>query len=138
MIIEVFNTTEKKLLPKKKIQKDILSVVAVEGFKPEGLIRVVLVDDKEIHRINIEFLQHNYPTDVITFKVSDEDETFEAEIYISVDTAIKQANEYSVSLEKELRRLAIHGALHLVGFDDATDELRNAMHLKENFYLERQ
>lgn len=137
MTIEVHNTTEILRLPKKQITTDLLSVFEKELFKAKGTTRVIFVDDEEIHRLNMEYLQHDYATDVITFTINEEMNDFDAEIYISVDTAKKQAEEYSVTFHNEIRRLAIHGALHLVGFDDSTDELRSEMHKKENYYLER-
>lgn len=137
MTIEVHNTTETTRLPKKKITTDLLRVFESEKFLSNGITRVIFVDDNEIHRLNVEFLNHDYPTDVITFVINEEVDDFDAEIYISVDTAKKQAIEYEVSLHNEIRRLAIHGALHLVGYDDSTDELRSRMQAKENFYLER-
>lgn len=137
MTIEVHNTTETSRLPKKQITNDLSYVFESEKFQAQGITRVIFVDDKEIHRLNVEFLNHDYPTDVITFTINEEMDDFDAEIYISVDTAVKQAEEYNVSLHNEVRRLAIHGALHLVGFDDVTDELRSEMQMKENYYLER-
>lgn len=137
MTIKVHNTTDILRLPKKQITTDLLSVFETELFKANGTTRVIFVDDEEIHRLNMEYLQHDYATDVLTFTINEEMNDFDAEIYISVDTAKKQAEEYSVTFHNEIRRLAIHGALHLVGFDDSTDELRSEMHKKENYYLER-
>lgn len=137
MTIEVFNSTDRKKLPKKKIELDLLSLFQEEQFEAIGITRVIFVDDKEILQLNIDYLQHNYTTDVITFVINEEKNDFDAEIYISIDTAMQQAEEYKVSLENEIRRLAIHGALHLVGYDDSTDQLRAEMHSKENYYLKR-
>lgn len=137
MTIEVYNTTETQRLPKKKITSDLMSVFVSENFISNGITRVIFVDDNEIHRLNREYLNHDYTTDVITFTINEEVDDFDAEIYISVDTAKKQAEEYKVTLHNEVRRLAIHGALHIVGYDDSTDELRSRMQIKENYYLER-
>lgn len=135
MTIEVYNTTETQRLPKKKITSDLMSVFVSENFISNGITRVIFVDDNEIHRLNREYLNHDYTTDVITFTINEEVDDFDAEIYISVDTAKKQAEEYKVTLHNEVRRLAIHGALHIVGYDDSTDELRSKMQIKENYYL---
>jgi len=137
MTIEVYNTTDTQRLPKKKITSDLMSVFVSENFISNGITRVIFVDDNEIHRLNREYLNHDYTTDVITFTINEEVDDFDAEIYISVDTAKKQAEEYKVTLHNEVRRLAIHGALHIVGYDDSTDELRSKMQIKENYYLER-
>lgn len=137
MTTEIYNSTDRKNLPKKKIKLDLMNVFKEEQFDAVGITKVIFVDDKEILQLNIDYLQHYYTTDVITFVVNEEKSDFDAEIYISIDTAMQQAEEYKVSLQNEIRRLAIHGALHLVGFDDSTDELRSEMHSKENYYLER-
>ena len=98
-------------------------------------LQYVIVDDKIIHDINREFLGHDYPTDVITFPL-DED-VLEAEIYISAETARRQAREYRVSVAAECARLAIHAVLHLTGYDDRSGKDRKAMKTREDYYLMR-
>jgi rRNA maturation RNase YbeY len=83
-----------------------------------------------------EFLGHDYDTDVITFDLSEEDAPLaEGEIYIAVAQAEAQAKEYGTTLTAELKRLAVHGALHLCGYDDSTDELRSEMSRMENMFI---
>lgn len=101
----------------------------------EGEVRVVFVDDTEIVRLNKQFFGRSTPTDVIAFDLSENDAPLEGEIYVSVDTALRQAREYGVSFWNELCRLAVHGALHLVGFDDTTDAERQKMHELEDEFL---
>jgi rRNA maturation RNase YbeY len=98
-------------------------------------VSVILVDDPTIHAMNKEFLQHDYPTDIITFPL--EEDTIDGELYISLDTAARQAAEYGVSFTNELMRLAVHGTLHLVGYDDATDEERKEMSRLEDRYIQQ-
>ena len=95
------------------------SVLEGEGRNEAG-ISIVLVGDDAIHDLNRRFLKHDYPTDVITFPM-DEASALEAEIYVSVDTARRQAREFQVTLREELARLAIHGILHACGHDDASE-----------------
>lgn len=83
--------------------------------------------------MNREFLGHDYDTDVITFPL--EADPVEAEIYINVDQARLQAEQEQVGLYVELRRLAIHGALHLCGFDDATTEEKAEIGRLEDRFL---
>ncbi len=83
--------------------------------------------------MNREFLQHDYYTDVITFPL--EEKPLEGEIYISVDRAREQAAEHNVGVYHEVRRLAIHGTLHLLGHDDATTQEREEMRSLENHFL---
>jgi rRNA maturation RNase YbeY len=96
-------------------------------------VSVILVSDEELLEMNRRFLEHDYLTDVITFPL--EEEPLEGEIYISLDRAREQAAEAGVGLYVEVERLAIHGALHLVGYDDATPEERERMRLLEDKYL---
>ena len=102
--------------------------------KTRGAVSVVLLDDAAIRELNVRYLRHDYPTDVITFPMGEGREV-EAEIYISVDTARRQAREYRVTLREELARLAVHGVLHACGHDDASDAQRERMRILENRYL---
>ena len=112
-----------------QIVKNLFSDYNVET----ALINLIYVDDKEIDEINKTFLDHDYPTDVITF-VLEEDEN-EADIIIGVETALENSKQYNATHESELLRLVAHGVLHLLGYDDHSDEEREAMHELENKYL---
>lgn len=112
-----------------QIVKNLFSDYNVET----ALVNLIYVDDKEIHEINKKFLDHDYPTDVITF-VLEEDEN-EADIIIGVETALENSKQYNATHESELLRLVAHGVLHLLGYDDHSDEEREAMHELENKYL---
>lgn len=110
---------------------------------PDGVITVTLVDDDEIKDLNSRYLGHEDPTDVIAFPYYQPepdvlnikrgplecDEPF-GDIVISVDTALSQSQEYGGTLEAELVLLAVHGTLHLMGYDDTDSEkeplMRNA------------
>ena len=98
--------------------------------------QIILVDDATIKKMHKQWFNDGSATDVITFPVVEEP-PIEAEIYISIDTAKRNAERFGVTLTNELCRLAVHGALHIAGYDDATDELRTAMHHRENRYLAR-
>jgi len=130
--INILDEGEFGIIPESKttqIVNNILSDYKVDT----ALINLIYVNDKDIHEINKEFLDHDYPTDVLTF-VLDEDEK-EAEIIIGVETALENSKEYNATHESELLRLAAHGVLHLLGHDDHSDEDRAAMHELENKYL---
>ncbi len=98
-------------------------------------IRIAVVDDAEIHRINRQFLHHDYPTDVITFPMSEPGEPLEADIVVSTETAVAAAREFSWSAADELRLYVIHGMLHLTGFDDTDESSRQSMRQRETHYL---
>lgn len=96
-------------------------------------ISCAVVSDAVMHDLNRRFLGHDYPTDIITFPL--EEDPIEAELVISADTARRQAREYGVTMRDECARLAIHGSLHLCGYDDRAEDDRAAMKAKEDFYL---
>lgn len=93
------------------------------------------VSDKAIRRINKQFLDHDFFTDIITFPYSDKRKNIEGEIFISLDTVRKNGKFYRSGYKGELRRVIIHGALHLAGYLDATKKQKELIRNKENFYL---
>ncbi len=132
MEINVLSESFDRKLPKKKIKDAVIKVFAAESIN-DANVDIVLCSDNYIQSVNKQFLDHDYATDVISFNF--EEEILNGEIYISVETAEVQAKEYKVSLTNELMRLAVHGALHLIGYDDGDDESRQKMHELENKYI---
>lgn len=132
LAIEAYNTTSIARIPLAKMRHVVQQVFQGEGIQTAE-VTIVIVDDKKIHEMNKMYLQHDYPTDVITFSL-DEDK-LSGEIYISAETAREQAQEYGVSFTNEMKRLAAHGALHLVGYDDASEEERAQMRQLEDTYI---
>lgn len=96
-------------------------------------VDIVLLSDRRIRTLNKQYLQHDYATDVITFPL--DDQPLYGEIYVSLETARRQAKDYRVTVVNELCRLAVHGALHLLGYDDAEAADRAAMHELETKYI---
>ena len=129
---DITNASSLPRLPRTAIIEAIRQTCKAHGCV-SAMVSVVFVNDRRIRTINAKFLQHDYATDVITFPL--DDVAVDGEIYISVDTAAKQAKEYGVTLREELYRLVVHGVLHLLGFDDATPEMRAGMHEEENKVL---
>lgn len=130
--IEVINAHPRTRLRRLEIADGVARALAGENV-PAAEVNVVLVSDDELLQMNRTHLNHDYYTDVITFAL--EQEPLEGEIYISVDRAREQAAEYGVGLYEEIKRLAIHGALHLAGHDDASQADREAMRRLEDRYL---
>ena len=130
--VEVINAHPKARLRKSGIAAGVERALRGEKIR-SAQVNVILVDDEELLRMNREHLRHDYYTDVITFTI--EEKPLEGEIYISLDRAREQAGEYRVGVYEEVTRLAIHGALHLAGYDDATEGERERMRGLEDRYL---
>ena len=102
----------------------------------EGDINYVFCSDDYLHKINVEFLEHDTLTDIISFDYSVGKE-LHGDIYISVDRVKENATEYDVKFQDELARVLIHGILHYCGYKDKSDEDAKLMRNKEDYYLDR-
>lgn len=99
-------------------------------------IGVRVSDDTTIHEINRRFLQHDYPTDVISFPYHLAPPMVEGELVVSIDTAARESVEAGWSVAEELLLYIIHGTLHLVGFDDTEESCRLRMREAEQTALQ--
>tara|TARA_B100001093_G_scaffold520315_1_gene614587 strand:- start:3292 stop:3714 length:423 start_codon:yes stop_codon:yes gene_type:complete len=111
-----------------------VKVLVKQELREIGDITFVFCDDNYLHKINLEFLDHDTYTDIITFDYSVGNEVI-SEIYISVDRVAENAKKYSQTFENEIHRVMIHGALHLCGYKDKLAEDKQIMRDKENHYL---
>jgi len=109
------------------------SAMEKEGFEP-GEINYIFCDDEYLLQINIQYLQHDYYTDVIGFQYS-EGKALSGDIYISVDRVKENAVDNNVSFKKELARVMIHGILHFMNYKDKTAKEIEKMRNAENKYL---
>ena len=139
--IEVINETEETIDELKIISK--LLEYAVDFEKLNNVtFNVIIVHNDEIHKLNREYRHIDRETDVITFALEDEemmnfsDQRILGDIYISVDKARSQAEEYGHSFLRELAFLTVHGFYHLLGYDHMTKEDENIMFERQERVLD--
>ena len=113
----------------------ILNTISTEGYKIEE-INYVFCDDDYLHKLNVEFLNHDTLTDVISFDYS-VGKIIQGDIFISVERVRENALEFNTTFENELMRVMIHGVLHYCGYKDKSESDELTMRAKEDFYLER-
>lgn len=125
---------EHTLKGKRSIRSWIQNAIISEG-KLAGAINIIFCSDEYLYKLNIEYLQHDTYTDIISFNLSDDNEIISGDIYISLDRAKDNAKKFKQLLITELKRLIIHGVLHLCGYKDKTQKDKKLMTEKENYYL---
>ena len=111
-----------------------LRLVAESEIRRLGDISIIFCSDNYILDINHKYLEHDYFTDIITFDYCEGDRIC-GDLFISVDSVKENSLEYGVGFADELNRVIVHGILHLIGYDDHTDEDISMMRKKENYYL---
>jgi probable rRNA maturation factor len=98
-------------------------------------INYIFCSDEQLLETNIAFLDHHTLTDIITFDLSEDEDSLMAELYISVDRVADNAKTFEVSYQRELHRVIFHGILHLCGFKDKSDEEAKEMRHQEEVCL---
>ena len=133
--IEINDEHDRAAGVRDKIQRALTIVLSDAGIANAD-ISVAIVDDRAIWKLNREFLQHDYPTDVLSFSLDGESGRVDGEIIASADTAQRVAPEHDWSADDELLLYVVHGALHLVGLDDSTADGQRQMRRRETEVLE--
>jgi len=111
----------------------ISNTISEENCK-EGEINYIFCTDDYLHKLNVDFLDHDTLTDVISFDYSLGKE-LHGDIYISVERVEENASDFKVSFQDEIARVIIHGVLHYCGYKDKTDADEKEMRSKEDYYL---
>lgn len=124
------------------VDRAALGALVERVLRGEGIeaatISLAIVDDPTIHRVNRDHLNHDEPTDVVTFDLSDEgDDRLRGELVVSAETAARVAAEIGVEPRDELALYVVHGLLHLCGCDDLDEESAAEMRLREDAAMAR-
>lgn len=120
---------------RKRLISNWLKNVSFQEGKRLGDLSVIFCSDLYLLDVNRKYLQHDYFTDIITFDYS-ESGLLSGDLFISIDTVRTNAEYYQTSFEEELDRVIIHGLLHLIGYDDRTEEDQRLMRSKEDACLQ--
>ncbi|MCU0877573.1 MAG: rRNA maturation RNase YbeY [Pirellulaceae bacterium] len=138
LVIEVAAEIAGRTVDEARLKRAVHEVLAKAGIRA-GEVSIAVVTDPEMHALNRQYLDHDYPTDVLSFVLEyDEERAYlEGQIIASIDYAAKEAERFGWSAEDELLLYVIHGALHLVGHDDHTPAGRAAMRKAEAEHLAR-
>lgn len=134
MIHYFFEQTDFKF-KHRKVTNTWLKMVAESEIRRIADVNIIFCSDNYILEINQKYLQHDYFTDIITFDYCERDK-LSGDLFISVDSVRENSIFYKTDFEEELNRVIVHGLLHLIGYDDHTEEEQTQMRSKENYYLE--
>lgn len=144
MIISMENAQDKIALGEyleKRLQDGLNAVAKLHDLDDMTEVDITIVDDEEIHQLNRDYRNVDRPTDVLSFALDEDDEDepellegqlhLLGDIIISAETATRQAEEFGHGLEREIVYLAVHGLLHLLGYDHMVEEDKVIMRAKE-------
>lgn len=118
----------------KRLNNAWLKMVAESEIRRLGDINIIFCSDTYLLDVNQKYLGHDYFTDIITFDYCEKN-ILSGDLFISVDTVRDNASFYGATFEDEINRVIVHGLLHLIGYDDHTDDDQKVMREKENYYL---
>lgn len=116
------------------LQKEKIMALLKEENREGGQIQYVFMSDEQLYEMNMEYLKHDTYTDILTFDMSEGDE-IAGDMYISIDRVKDNAKNLGVDWEEELDRVMVHGLLHLMGYNDKTEEEQKEMRKREDVHL---
>ena len=134
--IELVNRQTRHAVDRSRLLDAARLVLEGEGIS-RATLSIAVVSDRAIRPLNRRYLQHDYATDVLSFLLDSGPGWLDGEIILSADTAATQAPQYGSSEQAEMLLYVIHGALHLVGYDDTTPTARKRMLARQRRYLRR-
>ncbi len=132
--IELANEQEQLRVDAERLRRAAAAILHDAGVE-DGSLSIAVVDDATIHVLNRKYLDHDQPTDVLSFVLEQEGSRLEGEVIVSAETAVRTAGHLDWTADDELLLYVVHGTLHLVGHDDLQDEPRRRMRAAERQYL---
>ncbi|HYW36351.1 MAG TPA: rRNA maturation RNase YbeY [Balneolaceae bacterium] len=133
-----YNETNTPVPVDASIVRQIISEISSQEDVSFYMVEVVFVDEETILELNRTHLQHDYVTDILTFRYDDENSRkhIETTLYCCAPRIREQASSYKQPVETEFRRVIIHGLLHLTGYNDVSEAAQKKMRKREDFYLD--
>jgi len=132
--LSTVDVVKPKFLKSRQLKLYIRTLVESEGFVP-GDLAIVLCTDQYLLKVNQDFLNHDYYTDIITFDYCERD-AINGDLLISLDRVVENSLLENTSLVDELHRVIFHGVLHLCGYKDKSKKDIEVMRFKESYYLD--
>lgn len=133
-MVRFFNQDTDFVFKKKLLVKQWIRLVAESEVRRVGDINVIFCSDNYILDVNLKYLQHDYFTDIITFDYC-ADTYLNGDLFISIDSVRENSTFYKTEFSDELDRVIVHGILHLIGYDDHSEDDQKIMRAKEDYYL---
>jgi len=136
LFLEVLDEQDELVVDLERVRV-VCERILADGKIISGRINVVLVNSDTIQQYNRDFLQHDYPTDTISFPIDDRQSEghLEGEVLVCTEVAKERSEEFGWTAEEESLLYVVHGMLHLIGFEDALPEQQEVMQEKERYYL---
>jgi len=133
--VNIFSDSDRRI-PRKKI-RELISLIEEEEEPPDSTINIIFVRDRKIALLNRNYRGKSGVTDVLSFNIDNEpgESNIFGEIYISTDTAARNAAIFKIGFHKEILHLCCHGLLHLLGYDHEKDDDAEIMEARERQYL---
>ena len=136
MLFEIINNFNKSYnFISSEIKNIILSIKNGENKNIQS-INLIISNDEHLNELKKQYFNQDYYTDVIAFNLEDEGNSIDGEIYISMERIIYNENKYNCNLNDELKRIIVHGTLHLIGYDDTTKKEKESMTHLEELYMD--
>ena len=135
--ITVYNDYDSKFLYNSESISNLVLYIFKDKKVKLNALSIILTDSISLSKLKKKYFNVNQFTDVIAFNLNNENDCIEGEIYISIDDVKENAKIYSESFENEFKRVIIHGSLHLMGFDDSTEDEKKTMTDLENIFINK-
>jgi len=133
--IGFFSKDAKVYIKNQSILKKFIEEIFKKEKRGVDFVDVIFCSDKTILEINLQYLNHDYYTDIITFDLSEKSNLILADIYVSIDRVKENSKSLKLPFNIEFCRVVFHGVLHLCGYSDKKRKQKEIMRQKEDYYL---